>query len=84
MIHVGLPVASAGTIHVGNHIHIDQQSFVVTKVGGAAFDMEPIPPPADECPNIYANGRTIQVLTTAGWLNVHPGPPPTDGTMSLP
>jgi hypothetical protein len=38
-VHVGLPIDCAGTVKVGNHIHVDQESFVVTKVGGAAFDM---------------------------------------------
>ena len=40
-IHVGLPVRCAGTIEVGNHIHINHDTFIVTKVGGAAFDMIP-------------------------------------------
>jgi len=39
--HVGLPIAAAGTIEVGNIIHVDRRSFIVTKVGGAAFDMIP-------------------------------------------
>lgn len=39
IVHVGLPIACAGTIEVGNVIHVDHQSFIVTKVGGAAFDM---------------------------------------------
>lgn len=42
VIHVGLPIRCAGTVEVGNHIHIDSNTFVVIKVGGAAFDMMPL------------------------------------------
>lgn len=32
------------------------------------------PPPVDECPNIFMDGRpVIQVQTPDGWLNVHAG-----------
>jgi hypothetical protein len=39
VIHVGMPIACAGAVEVGNHIRIDRKTYVVVKVGGAAFDM---------------------------------------------
>jgi hypothetical protein len=45
VIHVGLPIRCAGTIEVGNHIHVDRDTFVVVRVGGAAFDMVRVDPP---------------------------------------
>lgn len=43
------------------------------------------PPPLDECPNLYmSNAQVIQVrVLDAGWVNVHAGSPPCDGTARL-
>ena len=52
IVHVGLPIATAGAIRVGDHVYIGREKFVVVKVGGAAFDMLPMNAcnGRDDCP----------------------------------
>ena len=73
-VRAGLTLYAAHTENLIERVYALEQ---LPPVGSPA-------PPVDACPNVFMGGAdVVQVYTSAGWVNIHAGPPP-QGTVSHP